>query len=171
MLRRLPADLPASRTPWELLLRTQLARHLALQPALSWSQRSRSCIANEGRAGPAYALGTGAQRNKGGAAAGVGGGCLGLGRCRTAGVSHAGDGSHHAALSSGAGPVRFIRHTRQMRHLRSLRAPPPGGLSTARDCHPLRQLSGCSRQCVHLPVGLLQCRLQHAVYRFGRALP
>ena len=45
------------------------------------------------------------------------------------------------------------------------------GLSTARDCHPLRLLSGCSRHCVHLPIGLLQCRLQHAVYRFGRALP
>ena len=52
MLLRLPADLPASRTPWELLLRTRLARRLEPQPALSWSQTSRCCIANDGRAGP-----------------------------------------------------------------------------------------------------------------------
>jgi hypothetical protein len=52
MLRGLPADMPATRTPWEQLLRTRLARDLAPRPALSWSRPSRSYIANQGRAGP-----------------------------------------------------------------------------------------------------------------------
>jgi hypothetical protein len=49
LLRALLADLPKSRTPWELLLRTQAARALAEQPALSWSRPSRSWLANQGR--------------------------------------------------------------------------------------------------------------------------
>ena len=52
MLRTLGADLPRSRTPWEQVLRTLLARSLSPQPALSWSRPSRSYIANQGRGGP-----------------------------------------------------------------------------------------------------------------------
>ena len=51
MLRELIADLPKVRTPWELLLRTQLACGLSLRPDLSWSRPSRSYIANRGRVG------------------------------------------------------------------------------------------------------------------------
>jgi predicted metal-dependent peptidase len=51
MLRELLADLPKVRTPWELLLRTQLARGLSHQPDLSWSRPSRSYLANQGRVG------------------------------------------------------------------------------------------------------------------------
>lgn len=49
LLRALLADLPKSRTPWEQVLRTQAARALAQQPALSWSRPSRSWLANQGR--------------------------------------------------------------------------------------------------------------------------
>ncbi len=52
MLRVLLADLPRTRTPWEQLLRTQLARGLSPRPALSWSRPARSYIANQGRSGP-----------------------------------------------------------------------------------------------------------------------
>jgi predicted metal-dependent peptidase len=52
MLRALVADLPRSRTPWEQVLRTQLARCLTPHPAPSWSRPSRSYLANQGRAGP-----------------------------------------------------------------------------------------------------------------------
>ena len=52
MLRTLLADLPRSRTPWEQVLRTQLARSLAQRPGPSWSRPARSYIANQGRAGP-----------------------------------------------------------------------------------------------------------------------
>jgi Putative metallopeptidase domain/VWA-like domain (DUF2201) len=52
MLRTLIADLPRSRTPWEQVLRTQLARCLTPRPAPSWSRPSRSYLANQGRAGP-----------------------------------------------------------------------------------------------------------------------
>jgi predicted metal-dependent peptidase len=52
MLRTLIADLPRSRTPWEQVLRTQLARCLTPRAALSWSRPSRSYIANQGRVGP-----------------------------------------------------------------------------------------------------------------------
>jgi hypothetical protein len=52
MLRTLVADLPRSRTPWEQVLRTQLARCLTPRPAVSWSRPSRSYLANQGRAGP-----------------------------------------------------------------------------------------------------------------------
>lgn len=52
MLRTLIADLPRTRTPWEQVLRTQLARSLSPRPALSWSRPARSYIANQGRAGP-----------------------------------------------------------------------------------------------------------------------
>lgn len=52
MLRALLADVPRSRTPWEQVLRTRLARALAQQPAPSWSRPSRSYLANQGRAGP-----------------------------------------------------------------------------------------------------------------------
>jgi len=52
MLRTLLADLPRTRTPWEQLLRTQLARHLATRPGIAWSRPARSYIANQGRAGP-----------------------------------------------------------------------------------------------------------------------
>jgi predicted metal-dependent peptidase len=51
MLRALLADMPKVRTPWEQLLRTQLARGLSMQPELSWSRPSRSYIANRGRVG------------------------------------------------------------------------------------------------------------------------
>ncbi len=52
MLRTLLADLPRSRTPWEQVLRTQLARSLTPRAAVSWSRPSRSYLANQGRAGP-----------------------------------------------------------------------------------------------------------------------
>lgn len=51
MLRALIADLPRTRTPWEQVLRTHLARGLSIKPALSWSRPSRSYIANQGRLG------------------------------------------------------------------------------------------------------------------------
>jgi predicted metal-dependent peptidase len=49
MLRELLADLPKVRTPWEQILRTQLARGLSLRPDRSWSRPARSYIANQGR--------------------------------------------------------------------------------------------------------------------------
>jgi predicted metal-dependent peptidase len=49
ILRTLPADLPRVHTPWEQLLRTQMARALSQQPALSWSRPTRSWLANQGR--------------------------------------------------------------------------------------------------------------------------
>ena len=52
MLRALIHDLPGTRTPWQQLLRTQLARALSPQLSLSWSRPSRSYIANQGRGGP-----------------------------------------------------------------------------------------------------------------------
>jgi predicted metal-dependent peptidase len=52
MLRTLIADVPRTRTPWEQLLRVQLARGLAARPGISWSRPARSYIANQGRAGP-----------------------------------------------------------------------------------------------------------------------
>ena len=51
MLRSLMADLPKTRTPWEQVLRTQLARSLSNEPELSWSRPSRSYLANQGRSG------------------------------------------------------------------------------------------------------------------------
>ncbi len=51
MLRSLIADLPRSRTPWEQVLRTRLARDLARKPDVSWSRPTRSYIANQGRIG------------------------------------------------------------------------------------------------------------------------
>jgi len=51
MLRTLMADLPKTRTPWEQVLRTQLARSLSNEPELSWSRPSRSYLANQGRSG------------------------------------------------------------------------------------------------------------------------
>ncbi|WP_373508643.1 VWA-like domain-containing protein [Thiocapsa sp.] len=56
MLRALIADLPKIRTPWEQILRTQLARGLSIQPNLSWSRPARSYIANQGRIGPGRRL-------------------------------------------------------------------------------------------------------------------
>ena len=52
MLRTLLADLPQVRTPWEQVLRTQLARGLSKKVGISWSRPARSYIANQGRAGP-----------------------------------------------------------------------------------------------------------------------
>jgi predicted metal-dependent peptidase len=52
MLRTLSADLPQTRTPWEQVLRSLLARGLAPKRALSWSRPTRSYIANQGRLGP-----------------------------------------------------------------------------------------------------------------------
>ena len=52
MLRELIADLPRSRTPWQQVLRSQLARSLSSQRDLSWSRPARSYIANQGRIGP-----------------------------------------------------------------------------------------------------------------------
>jgi predicted metal-dependent peptidase len=51
MLRTLPADLPRTRTPWQQLLRTALARSLAMKPDISWSRPARSYLANQGRCG------------------------------------------------------------------------------------------------------------------------
>jgi len=51
-LRALIADLPRSRTPWQQLLRTRLARGLSRKQAVSWSRPTRSYIANQGRGGP-----------------------------------------------------------------------------------------------------------------------
>jgi predicted metal-dependent peptidase len=52
MLRALIADLPKTRTPWEHVLRTLLARSLSRRPELSWSRPSRSYLASQGRSGP-----------------------------------------------------------------------------------------------------------------------
>jgi predicted metal-dependent peptidase len=52
MLRTLVADLPRTRTPWEQLLRTQLARSLSHRLGISWSRPVRSYLANQGRVGP-----------------------------------------------------------------------------------------------------------------------
>ncbi len=52
LLRALLADLPRVHTPWEQLLRTQMARALSRRPGPSWSRPSRSWIASQGRAGP-----------------------------------------------------------------------------------------------------------------------
>ena len=52
MLRTLIADLPRTRTPWEQLLRTQLARSLSHRLGVSWSRPARSYLANQGRVGP-----------------------------------------------------------------------------------------------------------------------
>ncbi len=52
MLRTLIADVPRTRTPWEQVLRAQLAHSLTRKPGISWSRPSRSYIANQGRAGP-----------------------------------------------------------------------------------------------------------------------
>jgi hypothetical protein len=51
LLRALIADVPRTRTPWEQVLRTQLAHGLAPKPGLSWSRPSRSYMANQGRVG------------------------------------------------------------------------------------------------------------------------
>ncbi|MBK1713293.1 vWA domain-containing protein [Rubrivivax gelatinosus] len=51
MLRTLLADLPKTRTPWEQVLRVQLARALAPRLEASWSRPSRSYLANQGRMG------------------------------------------------------------------------------------------------------------------------
>ena len=56
MLRTLIADVPRTRTPWELVLRAQLAHSLSRKPGISWSRPSRSYIANQGRAGPGRRL-------------------------------------------------------------------------------------------------------------------
>jgi predicted metal-dependent peptidase len=52
MLRTLIADVARVRTPWEQVLRTQMARSLAPKLDVSWSRPARSYIANQGRAGP-----------------------------------------------------------------------------------------------------------------------
>ena len=49
LLRTLGADLPRTRTPWQQVLRVQLARALTPQRAVSWSRPARSYIANQGR--------------------------------------------------------------------------------------------------------------------------
>jgi predicted metal-dependent peptidase len=49
LLRTLLADLPAPRTPWEQVLRTQAAHALSRRPGLSWSRPTRSWLANQGR--------------------------------------------------------------------------------------------------------------------------
>lgn len=49
LLRTLPADLPHTRTPWEMVLRRHLARGLTRQPGVSWSRPARSYLANQGR--------------------------------------------------------------------------------------------------------------------------
>jgi len=52
MLRALIADLPRTRTPWQQVLRTRLARGLSRKLTVSWSRPTRSYIANQGRGGP-----------------------------------------------------------------------------------------------------------------------
>jgi hypothetical protein len=52
LLRTLIADVARVRTPWEQVLRTQMARSLAPKLDVSWSRPARSYIANQGRAGP-----------------------------------------------------------------------------------------------------------------------
>jgi hypothetical protein len=49
LLRTLVADLPRTRTPWEQVLRTLLARGLSRRLTVSWSRPSRSYLANQGR--------------------------------------------------------------------------------------------------------------------------
>ncbi len=49
LLRTLVADLPRTRTPWEQVLRTQLARSLSRRLDVSWSRPARSYLANQGR--------------------------------------------------------------------------------------------------------------------------
>jgi|GEM_PF-287608 len=49
MLRTLLADLPRVRTPWQQVLRIQLARALTPKLSVSWSRPARSYIANQGR--------------------------------------------------------------------------------------------------------------------------
>ncbi len=49
MLRTLGADLPRTRTPWQQVLRTQLARALTPRLDVAWSRPARSYIANQGR--------------------------------------------------------------------------------------------------------------------------
>jgi predicted metal-dependent peptidase len=49
MLRALLADLPRVRTPWEQVLRAQMAHALAQKPGPSWSRPTRSYLANGGR--------------------------------------------------------------------------------------------------------------------------
>ena len=51
LLRALIADLPRTRTPWQQVLRTRLARGLSRKPDVSWSRPTRSYIANQGRGG------------------------------------------------------------------------------------------------------------------------
>ena len=51
MLRALIADLPRTRTPWQQVLRTRLAKGLSRKQAVSWSRPTRSYIANQGRVG------------------------------------------------------------------------------------------------------------------------
>lgn len=52
LLRTLLADLPRVHTPWEQVLRAQMAHALSRRPGPSWSRPARSWIANQGRAGP-----------------------------------------------------------------------------------------------------------------------
>lgn len=49
LVRGLMADLPAVRTPWEQLLRTQCARALSRKAGLSWSRPARTYLARQGR--------------------------------------------------------------------------------------------------------------------------
>jgi predicted metal-dependent peptidase len=51
ILRTLPRDLPQVHTPWEQVLRTQLARALAPRLAENPSRPARSWLANQGRVG------------------------------------------------------------------------------------------------------------------------
>jgi predicted metal-dependent peptidase len=52
MLRTLLADLPRVKTPWEQILRVNLARSLSAKAGVSWSRPARSYLANQGRSGP-----------------------------------------------------------------------------------------------------------------------
>lgn len=51
ILRTLLGDLPRVHTPWEQVLRVQLARALSKRPGPSWSRPARSWLANQGRIG------------------------------------------------------------------------------------------------------------------------
>jgi hypothetical protein len=99
LLRTLLADLPRPRTPWEQVLRTQLARALWPQRSLSSSRPLRSYLANQGRqrAHRRMPFQAWLQPEPARAAAGAGGRRVGLDRRRADGALRPRDRGHHPA--------------------------------------------------------------------------
>jgi predicted metal-dependent peptidase len=64
ILRTLPRDLPQVQTPWEQVLRTQVARALAPRLAENPSRPARSWLANQGRVGARGRPGEGRSRGR-----------------------------------------------------------------------------------------------------------